>query len=549
MKSNRTVLFLAFLSLLLIPTFFRMLRPGLYSMQDFPYFRVVEYAKCLHDFQIPCRWAPDAATGYGEPIFSFYSHVPFFLSAILTQIGFSYQIALKSIFAFSLIGSAISMFFLAKRVWKNEWAALVCALLYVYAPYRAVNVWVRGAFPEAFAFVLIPLIFLTFELFLEKKSRIHLSTFAICLALLVLTHNLSVILYAPLICSWIILRIIQTKSVKFLPHIFLSSLLAAGLSAFYILPTLFESKFVTIAETTRGYFNFRAHFVTLPQIFISRFWGYGGSTWGSEDGLSLSIGHVQWILAVCILGLVSFILIRRKKTNEASSISVYLVVAGFLYLLLTHNKSAFLWEAFDSVSSFIQFPWRFLGPALFSFSLGAGYIFTYFSKRAYLMAVIVIALFFLNVPYFKEDIWYSQPDEYFLTGERWETSQVASIGDYWSIYGPIPKGDETFLSIKELNKTSNTQRFSYSLPEVANISFPLMYFPGWTAYEVTNVLPVTYDAKGFVNVRPQNSSGEITFKFENTEVRSYANTITLLSLILILCVIKYDRYMTTIKKT
>lgn len=542
MKTNRTILFLVGLSLLVLPTFFRMLQPGLYSMQDFPYFRVVQYSKCLSDFQLPCRWAPDAALGYGEPVFSFYSHVPFFISALLSQIGFSYQIALKSVFAFSLLGSALSMYLLAKRIWKNEWSAILCALLYVYAPYRAVNVWVRGAFPEAFAFVVIPLILLSFELFLDKKSRINLSFFAGSISLLILTHNLSVILYAPLIVSWILVRLIQTKSTKFIPHVIIGGIVSLGLSAFYLLPTIFESRFVTIAETTRGYFDFRAHFVTFPQLFLSRFWGYGGSTWGNEDGLSLSIGHVQWSLALLVIIFSVFYIIRKKKSSEELNLSIYLVILGFVYLLFTHNKSAFIWEALSPISSFIQFPWRFLGPALFVFSLACGFLIKNLPKKIYVTFLVFAVLFVTNATFFKEDIWFHQSDEYFLTGERWQISQVASIGDYWTSYGPIPRGDETFSGITSVSKKSDSERFTYSNLDSNQISFPIMYFPGWTAYESGGPLPVSYDERGFVMVTPQSTSGEMEFVLEDTNARAYANTISLLTFIVLLCVIKYDRY-------
>ena len=65
-------------------------------------------------------------------------------------------------------------------------------------------------------------------------------------------------------------------------------LLVFLLSGFYLLPVIFESYLVTVGQTTQNYYNYRIHFTTLYQLFISRFWGYGGSTWGPNDTMSFS---------------------------------------------------------------------------------------------------------------------------------------------------------------------------------------------------------------------------------------------------------------------
>ncbi|MEK7188709.1 MAG: hypothetical protein AAB685_02560, partial [Patescibacteria group bacterium] len=146
-----------------IPTFYRMFSPGIYSMQDFHFFRLFEFDKCVKELQIPCRWSPDAGLGYGEPLFNFYGQVSYSIGEIFHLIGFSLIDSIKILFILSLLGSAIAMYFLAKRIWKNDFAAFVSAVLYLYAPYRAVEVWVRGALPEALSFVLFPLILLCID--------------------------------------------------------------------------------------------------------------------------------------------------------------------------------------------------------------------------------------------------------------------------------------------------------------------------------------------------------------------------------------------------
>lgn len=523
-----------------IPTFARMLRPGIYSMQDFPYFRVVEYAKCLQTNVFPCRWAPDAGLGFGEPVFSFYSHVPFFLGALGTQIFGSSIDALKLVFAFSLFGSAVAMFLLARTLWKNNWSAFASSMLYIYAPYRAVDVWVRGALPEAFAFVLLPLILFSFEKLRATKKVSWFVSLVLSLSALVLTHNLSVLLFSPLLVVWFALGLMQSKDKKVLFAVVSACLLALSLSAFYLLPTVTESQYINLSTTTVGYFDFRAHFVTVPQLFISRFWGYGGSTWGQEDGLSLSIGQVQGAVLVLSLILSSLALIRTKGKKDESFKAVLLSVLALLFLAMTHNKSAFIWEALSPVMKYIQFPWRFLGVALFCISLTSGYL----VKNINTKTVIFSAVFFstlavvLNTSFFREDIWFKTTDQKMQTGEAWVEQTRASIGDYWPVYGPIPADPADTSQVEIVSPHKLFYRVTNAPEEVV---LPVSYFPGWTVSQSNNKISTNPNKEGLISFDAR-TNGSYTIAFENTPVREWGNGITLFSLMILLCIYKFYRF-------
>jgi hypothetical protein len=462
-------IFVVVLLVLITPTFYRMLQPGIYSMQDFHFFRQLEFDKCVKALQIPCRWAPDAGLGYGEPLFIFYGQLPYFFGEIYHLLGGSIIDSVKFLFAFSLFGSGISMFFLARKIWKNDFSALISSMIYVYAPYRAVDVWVRAALPEAVSFVLFPLIFLS----IEKKS---LFWFSVLLSSLVLTHNLSLIMFLPILIVWVIYR-------KFWKSIF-GAIIALFVSAFYVLPVIFESKYIDLISTTKGYFDYRAHFATLYQIFISRFWGYGGSTWGLEDGLSLSVGIVQWLLPLIIILLV---LLRRKFI--ANKEFFILFILGIFYIFLTHNKSTFLWTHIPGME-FIQFPWRFLGMATFSLALSTGAIIQFFDKQKIIILItILFSVMALNFTFFHEDIWYGVDDNYFTTGAEWVRQRTASIGDYWPLFG-------------------------HAIPSVPSDGKYINYFPGWKS-----IVP---EKDGLILAQ-----GSV---FTNTFVREIGNIISLISI-------------------
>lgn len=452
------------------PTFFRMLRTGIYSMQDFHLFRLFEFNKCIESLTFPCRWAPDAGLGYGEPLFNFYGQATYWIGEIFYKIGFNFIDSIKLIFILSIVGSGISMFYLSKKIWKNNYSGIISSMLYIYAPYRAVDVWVRGALPEALSFAIFPLIILA----IENGSVFW---FAIFTTLLVLTHNLSLFMFAPFIIVWVLYR----KFWKAIP----GSLVTLGLSGFYILPIIFESKFIDIQSTIQGYFDFRAHFITLYQMLIFRFWGYGGSTWGSGDGLSLSIGVLQWTIPL-IIGVIIFF--KKRNPNILHTTYYILFSLGWFYLFLTHNKSTFIWEELKLLA-YIQFPWRFLGVATFCFTLLGGSIVSVLTKQKFAITLVIVVLaIFLNAAFFKEDIWYSVSDNYFLTGSEWDRQRTASIGDFWPNFG-------------------------HDIPATPSDGKYINYFPGWIPdNHVEGLIP---------------SDGSV---FKNTPVRKIGNTLSLATL-------------------
>src|SRR5258708_5691541 len=98
-KKNKFILFVIVLS---IPTFVLMLRYGIFSMQDFHLFRLIEFDKCIKALQFPCRWAPDSGAGFGEPIFNFYGQFPYWIGEMFHLISFAFTDSIKLLFILSL---------------------------------------------------------------------------------------------------------------------------------------------------------------------------------------------------------------------------------------------------------------------------------------------------------------------------------------------------------------------------------------------------------------------------------------------------------------
>ncbi len=547
-KRKNLVILIA-LVILIIPTFWRMLRPGIFSMQDFHIFRLFEYHKCVLDLQIPCRFSPDASFEYGQPIFNFYGQLSYAFGEVFLFLGASHIDTLKILFALSLILSGLSMFLLSKQMWKSNLAALVSALVYVYAPYRAVDVYVRGALPEAFAFIFFPLIIYFLNRFISNQRQRDLVFFSLTLAGLILTHNISALMFTIFLVIWGVFVIVKNRAWKVIPKLLVSCLLILGLVSFYILPVIGESSYTSLNATTQGYFQYINHYVTLNQLLFSRFWGYGGSGFGDQDGLSLSVGHLQWILP--IIGVLLLLVLRKWREYSGALV---LFGLGWLFLFLTHNKSTPIWQLI-SPFHYIQFPWRFLGMAVFSFALGSGVIITLIRQNFWQkMAVIIICVMVigLNFGFFFEDLWFKIDDRAQFSGKNYEQLISASIEDYWPRYGAhvpskiAPKDPlvtEGVGSSKPVSKSTNQAKYNVDIrSKQALVTIPVVYFPGWVGFvdgKPTSIFPEP--DLGAITFQVPQGFHTVSVKFTDTPVRVIGNLISFLTIFLF-CLIffKYE---------
>ena len=82
-----------------IPTFYQLVRPGFFFMQDdLQAFRVHQMFVCFKDFQIPCRWVPDMGYQYGYPQFLFYPPSVYYLGAFIHLFGIQIIDSVKILF-------------------------------------------------------------------------------------------------------------------------------------------------------------------------------------------------------------------------------------------------------------------------------------------------------------------------------------------------------------------------------------------------------------------------------------------------------------------
>lgn len=482
--SKKKIFWIILITLFTIPTFSALLKPGFFAMQDdLQAFRVYEMDSCFADLQIPCRWVPDAGYKYGYPQFNFYPPLPYYIGAAMHQVGIQYIDTVKILFIFGYVLSAITMFLLVSELTGSYWPSFVASLAYSYIPYKAVEVYVRGALSEFWAQIFFPLIFWAIYKLIKSGKPKYLIWTGLSISLLLTTHTLMTMIFAPVAVIWAAYWLFKTRW-RNVGKVVAGGILGFCLSAFFILPVLFEKQFAHTESMLSGYFDYRQHFVSLYKFFISREWGYGSSGFPNEK-LNLSLGIVQWIAGLVIAPVVA--LINFKKQKRFSIPVLGLTALALFSIFMIHMKSSFIWAHLPFLW-YMQFPWRFLAVSIFLLCLLVGLTVYMFGKYKYIFGILLIAAsFVLTISFYVPKAWFNIKDSDKFSGVSWQKQMTISIFDYLPIYAKLPPitqapdfpevmdGKAEFSDYK---KGSDFQTGNVSVDSEATIRLPLFDFPG-----------------------------------------------------------------------
>lgn len=542
---NSSFLYILLVVLISIPSFWDSIRPGYFPMHDdLQVMRQLVMDKCFRDFQIPCRWSEDMGYGYGYPIFNYYPPLPYYVGHIFRILGIAYIDIAKIIFSISLVISGVGMYILAKEFW-GKLGGLIAAVFYIYAPYHAVDIYVRGAMNESWALSFFPLIFWSIYKVCYSKDWKFVPISAIFTTFLMLSHNLMLLIFAPMAVTWGLYWLVISKNYRNFLKLLVVAIWGLGLAAFFTIPVVFEQSYVHVETLTIGYFNYLAHFVGLEQLFLSSFWGYGGSFLGTNDGMSYQVGYLH-----SGLGLLSLVAaaISYKRNKKISFMIIGVFLSTLFALFMVHPRSVFIWEVLPPVQ-FLQFPWRFLSVVIFGVSFLAGsvsIVLRYLTfNRVFVFTfgmIIILGVFLMNRDYFRwEKHWEFMTDKEKLSGELWKLQITAGIYDYLPKFAPRPPGGPPIADaeivtgkgrIEVEKKNSTYQSYKIIMDEGGEVMVNTYYFPGWE-YSLNGVILREYkldEELGRPILKLPKGESKISIQLNKTFIRSISDWASLLSL-------------------
>ncbi|OGG29130.1 hypothetical protein A2973_00830 [Candidatus Gottesmanbacteria bacterium RIFCSPLOWO2_01_FULL_49_10] len=496
--------------------------------------RIASFYASLREGILVPRWAGNLNWGYGHPILMFLYPLPSYVASFFHALGFSFVDSTKLVFAVSYIASLLAMYLFASTAWGALPGSLA-AVLYGFAPYRFVDLYVRGAIGEHVAFIFPPLI--AWGLLKESWGRQSDATagFAVGLGIagLLLSHNAVSLMMLPFLLLYGgYLFFFEAKDrLGFFVRGWWFAVIGFFVSAFFWMPAFLEGKYTLRDIVTKG--DFASRFVPW-QSFIWSPWNWGG---GNEFTKEIGIS------GLLVVGL-SIVLIVHPRTDTLRK-KLLLVVLAVLFgiLLMMTSVSSPLWNAITILQKF-QFPWRFLSVAVFILSVLGGIAVSSLPKK-YTLGFVVVILFVSIVTTIP--MWhakqYSPKDEKIFDLPYPGTTDTGESSPIWSIrfMEHFPRAPAEVISgnanIAPGSRKSTHHSYVINAKTKTRIVENTLYFPGWnididgSRLNSTEVQYQDPDYRGLMTFWIEPGQHSVMVSFTDTKLRTRANQVSLVGLL------------------
>jgi hypothetical protein len=250
------------------------------------------------------------------------------------------------------------MYLLGKKL-SGPSGGLLAALVYVYLPFHLATVYVRGAFAEAWAFALYPLVLLCWAEYGERRSPLWAGAAVLAFVALSSTHLGLAVLFAFFLLAFVL---VFGPSRRAKGEGLLLIVISLPIGILVNLPAALAEGF-----SVRGRPDFAEHFV-YPFQLLSESWGYGVSVPGWDDGLPLQLG----LAAAGLTALTGLLALGQRDTSHGPRVRAgFFVVAALVMVLLVMHPAAGLWRI-SGLFWTLDYPWQLLGLVGFATSLASG---------------------------------------------------------------------------------------------------------------------------------------------------------------------------------
>ncbi len=575
---------LAILLIALVAAWPELSQPGLLNTRgggDSPFLlqRLHQLETAVLHGHFPVRWMPDANYGYGYPFYNFYAPLSIYITFLFRLIGFSFARAIQLSHLLGYLVAGWGTFALVRRwfghpghLWPGyNWAALLAAAAYTVAPFHLVNVYVRGdSLAEFWAMAFYPLVILAAD-GLFGGGRRQIALFGLAYAALILSHNISAMLFSPflllyLLLRWFgeylpqrtqrtqsdkpnlqssILRQAQDKS----SNLIFGLLLALALAAWFFAPALAEQSLAQLGTVTSGYFHYSNHFLGTAEFPLSQtsfFFDYGVV---NREAFRMGLGQT----AVTLLSLFALLWLWFKQRRQMTIPALFILLTVLVSSLMLTPLSALLWEHLPLLS-FTQFPWRFLSVEAFGGALAVGALAVALPKPAWWTPPLIALLLFSSLGQLKTDTlplsdaeitaeslvqyeWFTGNIGTTISFEylpptvqpRPHTSAWLNSGERWTV---TPLTGE-LLSAELTSQRTSRQRWQVVTAVPTTLIFPTLHWPGWEAAVDGVAVAIRPSAgSGLIELDLPAGQHEVVLRLSRTPVRLGAELVSLAALLL-----------------
>lgn len=554
---------------LIIPAMLPLAAPGYFfkahDARHSVYF-LIEFDQAFRAGALWPVWSPDLAVGFGYPLWLVYAPLAYFVAEAFHLLGLGFTAAVKVTWALGFVVGGLGMYRLARRWWGPA-AGLIASLAFTYAPYRLVQIYVRGALAEFMALAWLPWTWLALAALWEQPTPRRAGLAALAFAPLLMLNTTSTMLFAPLVAGFLLalfLRALRRREgTAWKSALWSGGALALGglLAGIFLLPLVLERSNIVEAQWTRASYDYAQNFVYGSQFFAAD-WGFGYSVAGARDGMSFQLGLFPILLGA--LGGLAALAGRAGRLPQRVP-ALFLAATSLAAIFLMTPASLAVWDHLPLLQ-LAQFPWRLLAVTAFSLALLAGAAAAWLEARAEAGAtaaedgrpspyaiVLALAIVLASFAYTRPQLVPVLPqDEQPLAAMRFELEYPDMRGmTAWSERVPTDADSPLIAqylageplrraaivagsgSIVEQSATALSAQARVRAQDPVHLRFYTYYFPGWQATVDGQPAEIEIDApNGLIGLTLPPGEHLVRLRFGPTPVRRAGAMLSLAGLLL-----------------
>jgi hypothetical protein len=479
------------------------------------------------------RWAEMAHFGDGEPRFIFYPPASWTLGAALAAV-FPWRFVSTIYIWVTLLAAGAAMFVLARK-WCGRREAIFAAVLYAVNPYHLAIVYWRSAFAELLASCLLPLLLLAVLKVADEGWR-GLAPMSAVLAAAWLTNAPAAVMIHYSLALLLVILAWQKRSMRLLYVGAAAVGLGACLAGFYLLPAVYEQRWIDIAQAispgSRPAENF---------LFIH-----------TSDRDHDAFNHlISWVAMLEIVATLGCAWSAKSWRKTYAALWRALITWAAACSALMFSVTAVFWQFLPKLE-FMQFPWRWLLCLSFILALFVAMgLRRWWMRGAFcLVAVLVIvggwhriqAPWWDNRADLKEmqdnmldHIGYEGTDEYTPVGA--EPSAVNKDAPSIAVKG------SAIGVIQMLVWNAESKSFTAEMSAPDQLALRLFAYPAWKV-EVNGraVQSAAREGTGLMLIPVEAGMNRVQVMFVRTWDRRVGGWISLLAALLLILVLMPTRY-------
>ncbi len=502
--------------------------------------RIIGTEQTLADKQFLPMIMSNLCNNFGYSWNIFYSPLTAYMSVVFRIFNFSHVNCLKLCMFVIVLLSGITMYKFALRITKNKKLATLASIIYILAPYRITDMYIRTALAELASFIFIPIVFEGLYIIVNEEKKSY--KLALGAAGLILTHQV-IAMYTAIICFiYLIVFFKKLKSKTVLKNIGVNLLFCILMTSFYwvgllqhYLNTSYEVFVPGRMEREEVLIFYKAKF---SQLFITN----------SEQTMIYAIGLLS------VIGLVLTPIAYKKIPKEYKKTYMFFLIAGIILIGMT--LSIFPFEKLPQALTMLQFTFRLFTFTSFFFAFVVATNFAILIKNFKTLDIVVLLTIsiLLLVPYkSKLDFNLQENEERLINGVRvTENTGRVHAGMASMEYLPtkafknlkhianrkdeviVLDNDEAVIS-DYTKQNSNMNCKILNVKKETTIELPYIYYLGYRVYANDQEIKYTESDNGLIQINiAQDSQIKVKYLGTNEMLISYAVSIISFATIIVL---------------